>query len=102
VEVTRHVDQIRKPLRTSSSEEPDWDLDIVEDVASLAAIPPLPDTQPRGREYITGPIVPMTTPGSPATTPRNVSASRGHRRRAINPIFSTPTATSNTRDIVNN
>ncbi|OWR41688.1 hypothetical protein KGM_211548 [Danaus plexippus plexippus] len=70
--VTRHADQIRKRLRSSSSEEPDWNPDIVEDVATHAATPPEPDTQPGGRKSLLDPVV-------PATPPRNARAIRGHR-----------------------
>ncbi|KAH9632371.1 hypothetical protein HF086_013986 [Spodoptera exigua] len=101
-EVTRHMDQIRKRLPSSSmatGEEQDWDPDVIPDVASPATDHDEPVIQPeREEEATTGPVQATAAPGSdptppgtsPETSPCSSRVVSPFRRRAISPIFSTP------------
>ncbi|KAH9633057.1 hypothetical protein HF086_010166 [Spodoptera exigua] len=89
-EVNRHTDQIRKRVDTTPSDDLSWDPDLIPDVAPLTTTHPERVLPSEGEER------PEPDPGQEATssaTPVTPSrtAALTQRRRAISPIFSTPT-----------
>lgn len=96
-EVKRHIDQIRARYSSSSYNDRGWDPDVVPDVLPAA------DAATRSEAVcqLGGEGGPASDPGqeaSPPGSPSECDQATRHRRRAISPVFSTPTTIQDNND----
>ncbi|CAH2227658.1 jg15356 [Pararge aegeria aegeria] len=90
-EITRHIDQIRPRVFSAASDDQTWDPDVIPDLPSHAAVHCDAVAAPGGEgESAREPGQGASPVGCPATPLRPCNDAQ--RRRAISPIFSTPTS----------